>query len=65
MSYGADLSTVYRQATHLVDGLLRGAKADDLPVEQAIRFELIANLKTAKALGRFRKRCARVDVVIQ
>jgi hypothetical protein len=65
MSYGADLSTVYWQPTHLVDGLLRGAKADDLPVEQAIRFELIANLKTAKALGRFRKRCARVDVVIQ
>jgi ABC-type uncharacterized transport system substrate-binding protein len=65
MSYSADLSTVYRQATHLVDGLLRGAKADDLPVEQATRFELVTNLKTAKALGRFRKRCARVDVVIR
>jgi putative ABC transport system substrate-binding protein len=51
MSYGPDLAEMYRRAAYLIDQILRGAKPSELPVERATRFELVINLKTAKALG--------------
>lgn len=51
IGYGADFNAMFERAAHVVDRVLRGARAGDMPIEQPTRFELAANLRTASALG--------------
>ena len=51
MSYGPDITAQFRRTAYFVDRIVKGAKTGDLPVEQPAQFELVINMKTAKALG--------------
>ena len=51
MTFGPDLVDIYRRSARFVVKVFQGAKPADLPVEQATKFEIVINLKTAKALG--------------
>ena len=67
ISYGVDPAAIYRQLGFYVAKILNGAKPADLPVEQAVKFELVINLKTAKAIGVDRSTAilVRADEVIE
>jgi putative ABC transport system substrate-binding protein len=67
MSYGPNFPDLFRRAAHFVDKILRGAKPDDIPVEQPTKFDLVINLKTAKAinLAVSQTLLARADEVIE
>jgi putative tryptophan/tyrosine transport system substrate-binding protein len=51
LSYGGDFKDIFRRAASYVDRILRGAKPADLPVQLPIKFQMVVNLKTVKALG--------------
>jgi putative ABC transport system substrate-binding protein len=51
MSYGENLPSMYRRAAYFVDRIFKGARPADLPVEQATKFDMVLNLRTAKAIG--------------
>jgi putative ABC transport system substrate-binding protein len=67
MSYAPDLEEIFRRSGNLAARILQGAKPADLPVEQPTKYQLVLNLKTAKALGLTIPPAvlARVDEIIQ
>jgi len=67
MAYSIDLADIYRRVANLVDKILRGANPGDIPFYQPTKYELVINLKTAKALGLTvpPTMLARADVVIE
>jgi putative ABC transport system substrate-binding protein len=67
VAYGPQIADMYRRAATYVDKLLKGSTPTDLPVEQPTKFELVINLKTAKALGRTipRSLLLRADQIIE